>query len=63
MTKEKRQNKKVVHDHLGNTYGSIKDLCKAYNISYDKFKDRIDRGWSLKDALTKDVDTKNKNKK
>ena len=42
----------IVEDHLGNKYRSKEEMCNAYNILYATFRGRIDRGWSLKDALT-----------
>lgn len=39
-------------DHLGNKYKSKAEMCRAYNISREQFKDRIKNGWTLKDALT-----------
>lgn len=40
-------------DHLGNTYANVKAMCDAYNIGPDTFQYRIDKGISLKEALTK----------
>lgn len=39
-------------DHLGNKYTSQKALCEAYNISLDLFRDRLNSGMSLAEALT-----------
>lgn len=52
---------KHIKDHLGNEYDSINSLCMDYNISYNTFRLRLKRGWSLKDALTVKV-RKKKNK-
>ena len=39
-------------DHLGNVYSSIKDMCSFYNIDSSTVSGRLDRGWSLENALT-----------
>lgn len=41
-------------DHKGIKYESLNAMCKAYNISHYKYSSRIDAGWSVEDALTKD---------
>lgn len=46
---------KVCYDHLGNRYNSIKDMCKHYNIGVDAFASRIRAKWTLKDALTNEI--------
>lgn len=38
-------------DHRGITYPSQKDMCDAYGVEQSLFKKRIDRGWSVQDAL------------
>lgn len=40
-------------DHLGKEYDSKKEMCEAYGINYCTYKKRINRGLSVKDALTK----------
>ena len=47
-------------DHLGNTFPSIKDMCVYYNIAKNTFDNRIKKGCSLKEALTKHIQKKNK---
>ena len=42
----------MVTDHLGNTFKTLVEMCKYYNISTSNYNDRINRGWSQKDALT-----------
>lgn len=42
-----------VRDHLGNEYWSLKEMAKAYGISYSTFRQRRKRGWTLKETLTK----------
>ena len=43
--------KKEVQDHFGNTFESICEMCRQYSIPENRFRNRINRGWSLKDAL------------
>ena len=47
-----RESRKV-RDHRGNEYGSLKEMAKAYGVSYSTFKQRRKRGWTLKETLTK----------
>lgn len=42
-------------DHLGNTFNSFEEMCKTYNKSKYTVSKRLERGMSLKDALTKEV--------
>ena len=46
--------RKEVQDHLGNTFVSIREMCRQYNIPENRFRNRINRGWALKDALVND---------
>ena len=39
-------------DHLDNEYKSVSAMCAAYRIPISTFNGRIQRGWTLKDALT-----------
>ena len=39
-------------DHLGNEYDSVSDMCRAYGISIRLYYDRLNRKYSLKEALT-----------
>ncbi len=41
----------VSTDHKGITYNSLKEMCDAYNISVTLYLKRIERGWTVKDAL------------
>lgn len=41
-----------ITDHLGNTFSSVKEMCEYHHTTYDNFKYRIDKGYSLKEALT-----------
>lgn len=47
--------KSVIYDHLGNTYKSISEMCRAYGVKRSTFDERMSGGWSLKDALEKRV--------
>ena len=52
----------IIKDHLGVEYPSISAMCKAHNISYVTYYNRIKAGYSMKEALTKPVSPKrNKN--
>ncbi len=42
----------VITDHLGNTYESIEAMCKQYGIKKSVYIHRIEKGLSIKDALT-----------
>jgi len=44
-------------DHLGNVYPSFADMCKAYNKPSNTVRNRLDRNWTLEQALT--IDNKN----
>ena len=39
-------------DHLGNTFESIKDMCKAYNVNLSAYNGRINLGHTVEEALT-----------
>lgn len=43
---------KQCQDHLGNTFGSFRKMCKYYNVNERTIKKRLERGSSLKEALT-----------
>lgn len=43
---------KIVNDHEGNQYNSIKDMAKSYNINTKTLYARIQSGWSIEKALT-----------
>lgn len=40
-------------DYLGNKYSSFTEMCNKYGIKYDTYLNRLHKGWSQKDALTK----------
>lgn len=46
---------KECKDHLGNIYSSKADMCRFYKISVQVYNNRIAKGLSIKDALTKPV--------
>lgn len=39
-------------DHLGNTYDSVKEMCKHYGINPTTYRSRIKAGKSVEEALT-----------
>lgn len=47
-----RWNLQPCSDHLGNSYGSKMEMCAAYKISPSNFSHRIERGYTLEEALT-----------
>lgn len=64
LTRKKKHIIKVkqweVFDHKGNKYRYIKDMCKAYDIPYNIYMGRINKGFSVEEALTTPVRTKRK---
>lgn len=40
-------------DHLGNSYPSVRDMCRHYGVAFDTYYSRLHNGWTLKDTLTK----------
>ena len=48
---------KPVKDHLGQTYSSMSEMCRAYDLPLSTFHNRILRGWSLEQALTIENET------
>lgn len=42
----------VFVDHNGNEFKSLAKMCNYYDIDRKVFRDRMNSGWSLKDALT-----------
>ena len=46
---------KACVDHLGNSFDSSAALCRFWHISYHTFLERLDRGWSIQDAITTPV--------
>ena len=46
-----------VTDHLGNKYRSLSLMARTYGIKPITLRDRLERGWSVREALTIPVDT------
>ena len=51
VTSYKPRNKKV-KDHLGNSFKSIRDMCRFWNTTEHVYSSRISNGMSVQDALT-----------
>ena len=45
--------KKLVYDHLGKAYPSVKEMCKAWGIKEWTYYDRMEKGYPLADVLSK----------
>lgn len=43
----------ITYDHLGNKFDSFLKMCQFYNKNCSTVKNRLNKGWSLEDALTK----------
>ncbi len=48
----------VYTDHLGNTYNTKVKMCEAYGVNYNTYNVRIARGYTVKEALTGEYDTR-----
>lgn len=48
----RKQKPKKCKDHLGNVFNTIKEMCAYWGVNYSTFMNRIDRGYTLEDALT-----------
>ena len=46
-------------DHKGNVWKSKIEMCKYYNINWTTYDNRMQKGWSMKDALETPVKCKN----
>ena len=44
-----------IKDHLGNEYNTVYEMCSHYNICVQTYYKRIQRGYTLKEALEKPV--------
>lgn len=44
--------KNIVVDHLGREYDSVTGMCKEWHVNRYTYSDRIERGWSVEEALT-----------
>lgn len=38
-------------DHLGNEFENVEEMCKYWGINKNTYKDRLKRGWTLKETL------------
>lgn len=54
-TPSKARRDTTCYDHLGNKYKSTRQMCMKYNIDPHVFGSRMRHGWSLEEALIKDV--------
>lgn len=52
-TKSQKGQSYICSDHLGNTFGSEKEMCDAYKTTIKMFRARLKLGWTVEDALTK----------
>lgn len=50
----------MIKDHLGNSYESVKQMAKAYQLPYKTVHMRLKRGWSIEKTLTSPVQNVNK---
>lgn len=41
-----------VRDHTGQEFSCRAEMCRAWGVSYHRFSCRLDRGWTVKEALT-----------
>lgn len=46
---------KVIVDHKGKEYRTVKELCCAYGIPQDAYYRRLAKGMSLEETLTKGI--------
>lgn len=49
----------IVYDHRGIWYNSVEEMCKRYNISVNRYKNRRALGMDVKDALIDKLDSFN----
>lgn len=52
INKKISKNAKKYKDHLGNFYSSKSKMAENYGVSMSTFCNRLQRGWSLEEALT-----------
>lgn len=52
LTKEISKGR-VVYDHLGNKYESVRDICKAYGIEISYWYEKLRAGWAVEEILNK----------
>lgn len=53
---KKKTNRKKCRDHTGKTYQTQSDMCQSYGIELGTYQRRLERGWSIKKALTEPVE-------
>lgn len=46
----------MIVDHLGNKFKTISNMCDAYEIGLETFRQRRERGWTLEEALLTPAD-------
>ena len=46
---------KETQDHKGKTYRCCQDMCTAYNIKPNTYRNRIKKGMTVEQALTRPV--------
>lgn len=50
--KNKSPGETIITDHLDNTYSSIDEMCRTYNISDSTYQGRLAHGYTQEEALT-----------
>ena len=50
--KQKRVANTPCEDHLGNSYSSLAEMCRSYNIRQSLFVFRRNKGWTLEECLS-----------
>ena len=43
--------KKPCHDHLGQEYNSVPEMCAAWGVPFSTYTGRLERGWTMEQAL------------
>lgn len=54
-SKEKHEDNAIICDHLGKQFNTRRDMCEHWGIDIGIYTNRISRGWTVEDALTKPV--------
>lgn len=57
VSTDKVKQDKICYDFNDKKFSTQKDMCEYYGISTDTYFNRLKRGWSLQDALTKEVNS------
>lgn len=58
MKRQARNTKRNVNVTINKETKTLIEWCEIYQINYRTVRDRLHRGWSMLDALTKPVETK-----